>query len=160
MSGVRLVTVSSEATQALGRRLGGLLAAGNALLLHGDLGAGKTTLAQGIVAAGRPDVAAQSPTFTLINEYEPTGDHPALFHLDLYRLDGPDDLDSIGFDDLLAAGEGAVLVEWPERLGADLPDDYLLVAITPDGPDRRAFDIRAVPAGGRHQRIVNALTGD
>lgn len=157
MTDVRLVSASAEETQALGRRIGDLLVSGDVLLLNGDLGAGKTTLAQGIIAAGRPGILAQSPTFTLINQYDATPERPALFHLDLYRLDTPDDLDTIGFDDLIATGEGVVLIEWPERLGADLLDDYLLVVITELGPDSRTFDIRAVPEGGRHSRIVDAV---
>ncbi len=157
MSGFRHVTGSAVATRSLGTRLGALLLAGDVVLLHGDLGAGKTTLAQGIIAADRPGVPVQSPTFTLVNEYPATADRPALHHLDLYRLDGPDDLDSIGFDDLVAAGDGIVLVEWPERLGPDLPGDYLLISIEPDGPDRRRIDLRATPADGRHARIVDGI---
>lgn len=157
MTGIRIVSTSADETRHLGIRLGGLLAAGDVLLLHGDLGAGKTTLAQGIIAADRPGVAAQSPTFALVNEYAATADQSALHHLDLYRLDGPDDLGSIGFDDLIAAGEGVILVEWPERLGRDLPGDYLLVSIAPDGPDRRQIDVTAVPPIGRHARIVDGL---
>ncbi len=158
MSGGALTTGSAEATHELGRRLGGLLAAGDTLLLHGDLGAGKTTLSQGIIAALRPGMPSTSPTFTIINEYGPISPgQPILYHLDLYRLDGPDDLDSIGFDDLVGSGTGIVLVEWPERLGDVLPDDYLLVSIDSEGPDRRRVSLRAVPADGRHARIVTAL---
>ena len=157
MTGVRRVTGSANETRALGTQLGALLLEGDVLLLHGDLGAGKTTLAQGIIATGRPGIPVQSPTFTLVNEYPATGDRPALHHLDLYRLDGPDDLDSIGFDDLVASGAAVVLVEWPERLGPDLPDEYLLVSIEPDGPDGRRIDIRSVPADGRHARLVDAI---
>ncbi len=157
MTELRRLTSSVEETQALGRRLGDLLGAGDVVLLHGDLGAGKTTLSQGIVAAGRPSIAVQSPTFTLINEYPPTADRPALFHTDLYRLDGPDDLESIGLNDLLATAAGVTLIEWPERLGEDLPDDYLLVLIEPAGPDTRQIEFRAVPPEGRHRRIVDAL---
>lgn len=158
MTELRRLTSSVEETQALGRRLGDLVVAGDVVLLHGDLGAGKTTLSQGIVAAGRPGMAVQSPTFTLINEYPPTADRPALFHIDLYRLDGPDELESIGLDDLLATGAGVILIEWPERLGEDLPDDYLLVLIEPTGPDTRQIEFRAVPSDGRHQRIIDAMT--
>jgi tRNA threonylcarbamoyladenosine biosynthesis protein TsaE len=151
-------TDSAEATARLGRRLAALLAAGDTLLLHGDLGAGKTTLAQGILAALRPGTPATSPTFTLINEYAAgNADQPPVHHLDLYRLDGPDDLDSIGFDDLVGAGTGILLVEWPERLGDDLPDDYLLVSIEAEGADQRRVTVRAMPGDGRHARIVSAL---
>lgn len=157
MTGLRRITGSADETRAMGTRLGALLSTGDVVLLHGDLGAGKTTLAQGIIAADRPGVPVPSPTFTLVNEYPATADRPALHHLDLYRLDGPDDLDSIGFDDLIATGAGIVLVEWPERLGPALPGDYLLVSIEPDGPDRRRIDVRSVPTAGHHARIVDGL---
>ena len=157
MNDLRLTTSSPEETQALGRRLGDLLMPGDIVLLHGDLGAGKTTLSQGIIAAGRPGIAVQSPTFTLINEYPKTVDRPALFHIDLYRLDGPDDLDTIGLDDLIATGQGVTVIEWPERLGPDLPDDYLLIQIEPAAPDEREIAFRAVPPDGRHCRLVDSL---
>ena len=162
MTDITLTTDSSEATRALGERLGLLLTPGDLLLLHGDLGAGKTALAQGIIAARRPGLAAQSPTFTLINPYPPTADDPTpLYHLDLYRLDGPDDLDSIGFDDLVAEAASILLVEWPERLGDDLPEDYLLVSLVERSPVSREIAIRAMPPEGRHARLVRALaTGE
>lgn len=150
---------SAEETRALGGRLGLALAAGDVVLLNGDLGAGKTTFAQGVVGAGRPGVAAASPTFTLVNTYGATAGGPPLAHLDLYRLDGPDDLDSIGFDDLIASGVSAVLVEWPERLGPDLPADYLVITIEPTGPDRRRLTVSAIPPDGRHARLIATLTG-
>ena len=158
MTDLHLTTTSPERTQALGSRLGDLLRAGDIVLLHGDLGAGKTTLSQGIVAAGRPGVAAQSPTFTLVNEYPPIAGRPSLSHIDLYRLDGPDDLDSIGLDDLLTSGVGVTLIEWPERLGPDLPDDYLLIQIEPTGPHEREITLRATPPDGQHRRILDALS--
>lgn len=157
MTHLRLTTTSPEETQALGHQLGALLRAGDIVLLHGDLGAGKTTLSQGIVAAGRPGIAAQSPTFTLINEYPPIADRPALFHIDLYRLDGPDDLETIGLDDLLTSEVGVTLIEWPERLGPDLPEDYLLIQIEPAGPDEREVSLRSTPPDGRHRRIIDGL---
>ena len=158
---ITITTDSAAATRALGGRLGQILMAGDLLLLHGDLGAGKTALAQGIIAARRPGMTAQSPTFTLINPYPSTEADPVpLYHLDLYRLDGPDDLDSIGFDDLVADAGAIILVEWPERLGADLPADYLLVSLTERDPESRSIHLRAVPADGRHARLIRTLAAD
>jgi tRNA threonylcarbamoyladenosine biosynthesis protein TsaE len=98
----------------LGKQLGRLLEQPALILLQGDLGAGKSVLARGI-ARGLgvdPQVPITSPTFTLMNHY------PArleLYHFDLYRLNDPDELIEIGFDDY-AFGSGVTLVEWPERI--------------------------------------------
>ncbi|MFO7578211.1 MAG: tRNA (adenosine(37)-N6)-threonylcarbamoyltransferase complex ATPase subunit type 1 TsaE [Pelovirga sp.] len=101
-------------TQELGKQLGRCLAAPLLILLRGDLGAGKTVFARG-VARGlgvADDIPVTSPTFTLVNHYPARLD---LYHCDLYRLSGPDDLIEIGFDDF-AFGAGVTLVEWPEKL--------------------------------------------
>jgi tRNA threonylcarbamoyladenosine biosynthesis protein TsaE len=110
-----VVQSTSEAqTLDLGIQLGRLLEQPAQILLQGDLGAGKSVLARGI-ARGLgvdPQVPITSPTFTLMNHYRARLD---LYHFDLYRLSGPDELIEIGFDDF-AYGNGVALVEWPERL--------------------------------------------
>ena len=110
-------TSSEKQTLDLGIQLGRLLQQPTLILLRGDLGAGKSVLARGI--ARGLGVAAQtpitSPTFTLMNHYQARFD---LYHFDLYRLNDPDELIEIGFDDF-AHGAGVALVEWPERLGDD-----------------------------------------
>ncbi len=112
-----VVDTHSEAeTEALARRLAQGLEPGEVLALEGDLGAGKTAftrgLAQGLGYPGR----VQSPTFTIVNEYE--GGRLPLFHFDLYRLSTPEELFDIGWEDYLARG-GVCAVEWSER-GGDL----------------------------------------
>jgi tRNA threonylcarbamoyladenosine biosynthesis protein TsaE len=149
-----LVSNSTEQTREIGARLGRRLRAGDIVLLHGDLGAGKTTLAQGIARGLGVVDPVQSPTFTLVNEHEAgidrkTPERPArLYHLDLYRLAGDDDLDSFGFDGYLAPADGVSLVEWPERAAARLPDAYLLVRLEYLGEGKRRLAIEPVPAGG------------
>ena len=109
-----LFTAAEVQTQELGQRLGRLLCEPALILLQGDLGAGKSVLARGI-ARGlgvAPEIPITSPTFTLMNQYSA---RLPLYHFDLYRLSGPDDLIELGFDDF-AAGDGVALVEWPERL--------------------------------------------
>jgi tRNA threonylcarbamoyladenosine biosynthesis protein TsaE len=90
--------------------------------LEGDLGAGKTTLAQAICRGVgiREDVT--SPTFALVHEYEADG--TTVYHLDLYRLSGSEDLTNVGWDEILNSGE-IVLIEWPERAGIRLPQDTI-----------------------------------
>lgn len=116
------------ATHALAARLAGLLRAGDAVLLEGPLGAGKSELARAVLraAVGDPALEVPSPTFTLVQSYDlPAG--PA-HHFDLYRLDGPEGLAELGWDE---AREGIVLVEWPDRLGAEAPADALRIALMP-----------------------------
>ena len=111
-------TRSGADTIDVGRKLAKLLKAPQLLILRGDLGTGKTTLVKGIAQAlnaAEPDEVT-SPTFTLIHEYEGTqGGKPVkLFHLDVYRLEGERQLESLGLDELLTK-DALVLVEWGEK---------------------------------------------
>ncbi len=126
MSSAELILHGPEATAALGARIAAALRPGDLVALSGPLGAGKSVLARGLVRAlTSPDEEVPSPTFTLIQLY----DGPAfpLAHLDLYRLKRPEEAWELGLDDALA--DGAAVVEWPERLGDDLPADRLQVAL-------------------------------
>lgn len=115
------LTASAEETLALGRRLARDLRPPLLVFLSGELGAGKTTLAKGIIsglgAAREEDVT--SPTFTLVHEFRGP---VRVFHVDLYRIEGRADLQSLGLDDLFAS-PAIVLVEWPEKwtLASDWP---------------------------------------
>src|SRR5215467_2973842 len=114
MSTQEFTTHSPEETIALGRELVSILKPPKIVLLSGDLGAGKTTLVKGIAegfqAASQEDVT--SPTFTLIHEYR--GPDASLYHIDLYRVDTPRQLETLGIDDLI--GENSVLlIEWGEK---------------------------------------------
>ncbi len=107
-------TNSAEETIALGRELAPLLTPPKLVVLRGDLGAGKTTLVKGIAqafqAASEEDVT--SPTFTLVHEYR--GPSATLYHIDLYRVDTPRELETLGLDDLM--GDNSVLlIEWGEK---------------------------------------------
>jgi len=107
-----LTLAGSAATEALGRRLAGLLRPGDLVLLIGDLGAGKTTLARAIIRALMDDAELDvpSPSFSLVQPYERPG--LTLIHADLYRLAAADEIEELGlFDDRQAI----VLIEWPER---------------------------------------------
>jgi tRNA threonylcarbamoyl adenosine modification protein YjeE len=91
--------------------------------LAGELGAGKTTLAQAICRGFGVTEEVTSPTYALVHEYHARAGR--VFHLDLYRLKSPDELTNIGWDDVLAAHDALVLIEWPERAGAELPADHV-----------------------------------
>lgn len=125
----------AESAAALGARLGGQLAPGDCVCLWGGLGAGKTTLARGAISAwtGR-DEEAPSPTFTLVQIYE--GPKGALWHMDLYRLQSPEQVEELGVEDALV--DAATLIEWPERLGPYLPCDRLDVRLDFAEAGRRA----------------------
>ncbi len=143
------------ATAKLGARLGRALAAGDAVLLSGDLGAGKTALARAAIAArleaaGRPSEAIPSPTFTLMQSYE--ADIPIL-HVDLYRLGDVSELYELGLDE--AFEEAACFVEWPERLGPLAPARRLEIALSPPPEGGRRLAWRAVGPGW--ERVAAAL---
>lgn len=125
------------ATERLGGALAQRLRPRDVVALQGGLGVGKTTLARAILraASGDPDLIVPSPTFTLVEVYDtPRG---AYWHFDLYRLDDPEQVYELGWEE--ARAEGIVLVEWPERLGRLLPQhlSVTLELVSDDG--RRAL---------------------
>jgi len=127
---------NEQATEALGATLAARLKPGDVVGLKGDLGAGKTTLARAIIraAAADPDLIVPSPTFTLVEVYEtPRG---SFWHFDLYRLEMPEQVFELGWEEALA--EGISIIEWPERLGPLLPK-HLSVTLEVDGDGRRAL---------------------
>ena len=109
-----IVTHSAEETITFGRALANLLVPPKMVLLRGDLGAGKTTLVKGIAAAfgAASEEDVTSPTFTLIHEYR--GPAATLYHIDLYRIDTPRELDTLALDDLRSENS-ILLIEWGEK---------------------------------------------
>jgi tRNA threonylcarbamoyladenosine biosynthesis protein TsaE len=140
-----------EAQIAFGRRLAALVPLRLIIYLQGDLGTGKTTLTRGLLAGLGHEGAARSPTYTLLEPYELADRR--LYHLDLYRLGDPEELEYLGLRDLLA--EDAIwMVEWPERgLGVLPPADLrIVIAYAADG---RRLRISAETASG--QALLDAL---
>ena len=132
---------SVEATWALAREFAAELKPGGVVCLEGDLGAGKTTFTQGLAAALGVKGRATSPTFCIVQEHR--GERNFLVHMDLYRLNGEDDVVAIGWEDYLA--EGAILaVEWPERAGGLIPPDARHVRFRHLGEEKRKVAIDAV----------------
>ncbi|GHU02390.1 hypothetical protein FACS1894186_6970 [Alphaproteobacteria bacterium] len=100
--------------------------------LRGELGAGKSVFARAFVRYFLPEADVPSPTFTLVQPYQPPDGALPVWHFDLYRLKSPEELVELGWDEAL---RGIVLVEWPERAGDFLPDDRIDVdiVVAPDG---------------------------
>jgi tRNA threonylcarbamoyladenosine biosynthesis protein TsaE len=131
-------TSSPEETARLAGKLAAELKGGGVVALSGPLGSGKTVFVKGLAAGlGLSRRQATSPTFSLINEY---GGAPPLYHVDLYRLEGPAEVRELGLEEYLD-GPGIVAVEWAERAVDLLPTDSVIVRFQRLGPRRRRVSI-------------------
>ncbi len=133
------ISHSSAQTQRLGMRLGELLQGGELILLDGQLGTGKTTFTQGLAQGLGIIENINSPTFILLKEY--TGQphpgistgalsykRPSLYHFDLYRLDNPDEIVDLGFEDYFFS-DGVSVIEWAEKAGSLWPEEHLNIRL-------------------------------
>lgn len=139
---LKLRLQDEESTTNIGRRLSPLLDAGDVVLLSGQIGAGKTHLARAIIQArllaGGLYEEVPSPTFTLVQTY--FDGRTEIWHADLYRLTDPVELVELGLED---AYENAItLIEWPDRLGKDVPQEAISIHLALDG-DGRTLTARA-----------------
>ncbi|MDI3339569.1 MAG: tRNA (adenosine(37)-N6)-threonylcarbamoyltransferase complex ATPase subunit type 1 TsaE [Sphaerobacter sp.] len=153
-----VISHSPEQTRSLGARLGRLARAGDVFLLTGQIGSGKTTFAQGLARGLGVASYVQSPTFTLVSEHSghtADGRPVTLYHLDLYRLESADDLVTFGYADYFADPAAITVVEWPERLGADLPDEYLLISFDHLADSKRRLAL--YPRGKRPEALIDAF---
>jgi tRNA threonylcarbamoyladenosine biosynthesis protein TsaE len=126
MHSLTLFLPETEQTELLGRLLAQQHLAPAVVYLCGDLGAGKTTFSRGFIQACGHRGAVKSPTYTLVEPYDLPGGK--VFHLDLYRLNDPGELEFLGLTDLLAEG-GVCLIEWPERATTQLPPADLTIRL-------------------------------
>jgi tRNA threonylcarbamoyladenosine biosynthesis protein TsaE len=136
-----VITHSAKETTAFGRTLTDLLVPPMVVLLRGDLGAGKTTLIKGIVAAfgAASEEDVTSPTFTLVHEYR--GPHANLYHIDLYRVDTPRQLETLGLDDLI--GENSILlIEWGEKFARFVRDRDVEIRLERMGENERKIHVQ------------------
>ncbi len=130
-------TAGESETAAAGEALGRDLRGGDVVLLYGDLGAGKTAFVRGLARGigANPDEVT-SPTFTIVQEY--AGPAATLYHVDLYRLEGPE-IDDLGLEDLVS-GDGIVAIEWAERW-TGRPDDAIEVTLEDIGDEKRRLTV-------------------
>ena len=131
-------------TEMLGVRLGGQLRPGDAVALFGDLGAGKTTLSRGILHGLGFLGEVASPTFPIVLAYDPPDVRLPLWHVDLYRIEDPQELEELALDE--AKLDGALILEWPERLGSALWPDALRLHLSIAGEGVRALTATVPPA--------------
>jgi tRNA threonylcarbamoyl adenosine modification protein YjeE len=145
-----ITLADAAATTRVGERLAAVVRGGDAIALVGDLGAGKTTLVSGLVA-GLGGGEAQSPTFSLVNEY--TGGRLIVWHVDLYRIEKPAELIELGLDDLIGDRRGVVVVEWADKFDV-MPADHLRLELAhADG----ARTLTATGTGPRGQALAEAV---
>jgi tRNA threonylcarbamoyladenosine biosynthesis protein TsaE len=125
----------AAATEAAGYAIGERLRVGDVVALSGPLGAGKTCLARGILTALGHKGDVPSPTFGIVVPYGPPDVRLPLWHVDLYRLENPEEIEELGLDDALT--DGALVIEWPERLGNRLWPNALKIELSVEGDARR-----------------------
>ncbi len=133
-----MISHSYAETEAIGFETGKSLRKGNVISLRGSLGAGKTVFAKGVARSLGITEAIVSPTFTIVQEYDGT---MKMYHLDLYRLSGEDEFESMGGEEFLYP-DGISLIEWSEKIDSMLPDDTIYVSITINDDQSRNIEIK------------------
>ncbi|MCW3847594.1 tRNA (adenosine(37)-N6)-threonylcarbamoyltransferase complex ATPase subunit type 1 TsaE [Sphingomonas sp. LB-2] len=133
-----------EATLAFGARLAAVTRPGDVIALSGDLGAGKTSIARGLLAALGLTGEAPSPTFAIVQPYDPPEVRFPVLHVDLYRIEDPAEVEELGLDE--ARTDSLLIVEWPERLGEGAWGDALWLTLDVLNDGARALTARVPPA--------------
>jgi tRNA threonylcarbamoyladenosine biosynthesis protein TsaE len=139
-----VATASPEGTEALGRRLGARLRAGDLVALAGPLGSGKTVLARGLALGAGARGYIASPSFVVVREYEAP---VRIYHVDLYRIERAEDLRDLGLDDLMD-GSGIVIVEWADRAPALLASALWIECALGASESDRVYTLRIPDAMG------------
>jgi tRNA threonylcarbamoyladenosine biosynthesis protein TsaE len=134
---LEFITKNSDETIELGYKIGQKLKKGNILAMQGTLAAGKTTITKGIAKALEISDTITSPTFCLISEYY--GKMP-LYHMDVYRLEGSEDFENLGTEDMLY-GDGVCIIEWSEKIMDSLPKETIIINIQPQDDGSRKIQI-------------------
>lgn len=139
-----MILADEASTLAFGRRLASVVQPGDVITLSGGLGAGKTTLARGLLAALDLEGEAPSPTFAIVQVYDPPETRLPVAHIDLYRIEHPDEAEELGLGELRA--DHLLLVEWPERLGAEEWQDALQLRLEPGAEGGRCLTAQVPPS--------------
>lgn len=139
-------TFSSEETFEFGKKMAEMAQAGSVYCLNGDLGVGKTVFTQGFATGLGILEPVNSPTFTIVQEYE-EGRMP-FYHFDVYRIGDPEEMDEIGFDEYIL-GEGVCLIEWAELIEELIPEEAVHILIEKD--PEKGFDYRKITVTGDQQ---------
>jgi tRNA threonylcarbamoyladenosine biosynthesis protein TsaE len=139
-----VILADAAATHAAGLALAPHVRAGDIIALSGDLGAGKTSFARGLLAGLGLEEDAPSPSFALVIAYAPPDVSLPIWHVDLYRLDDRDAVEQLGLDDALA--DGALIIEWPERMGVRLWPEALRLHFAPHPNGGRCLTVAAPPS--------------
>ena len=143
---------SPEQTRRIGARLGGALQPGDVICLQGNLGAGKTTFVQGVAHGWGSIDSVSSPTFILVNVYR-RADGGQLFHMDAYRIVSAPEAEELDLDSMLA--EGALLIEWPERIDGLVPADHLRIELEHVDEEDREMKFKA--SGKRYDELLDVI---
>ena len=152
---IRIELSDLAATRRLGRFLAAQLKAGDVIALSGALGAGKSALARAIIQAVDPtEDDVPSPTFTLVQHYA-LADGTPLWHLDLYRIDDPQDAMALGLDDAFV--DGVCLIEWPDRLKKFLPKTNLSIHLYADETADESYDATGLGSSVRFADVTAPL---
>ncbi len=147
-----LISHSEAQTRRFGARLGELVQGGDVICLAGELGSGKTRFVQGVGLGLGVEETITSPTFTLVNEYKTARESLILHHIDLYRVQGPEDTWTFGLEDYLY-GEGVCLIEWADRVPQVLPGERLWIALRHIGETKRGVLMKA--SGERYEELLH-----
>lgn len=150
---IKIITKTPQELEYLGERMAAFVMPGDFIALDGDLGAGKTLFTQGMAKGLQVAEEINSPTFTIIHEYE-SGRLP-FYHMDVYRLKHPEEMYDLGYEEYFY-GEGVTVVEWAQIIASLLPEEYLGIEINVTAEGR---ELHFSPHGVRYENLIEELTG-
>ncbi len=146
---MEFISTGVNYTLALGKKLGEIVKSGDVICLTGDLGAGKTHFTKGLAEGLKITDPITSPTFTILNEYE---GRLKLFHFDVYRVNDPEEITLLGFDEYIF-DHGVSVIEWANYIEPILPEEYLNVEITKCNNNPEERKITMTPVGQRYNYV-------